>query len=230
MVIVGIRYIDNDRNGPPSQICRFLQSIIEHSRPMRVGKILMQTKNNLELFYPIGYSTFGISSKCIFEKSSKSAHPRDHATSKSIFFVYFSKLIKFTWKIRNRLNRKKNHISDFSDFYFSSYGHFLNIFVTSSLNLNELFTVTRKIYIGDFFSLFYSFYWAYCASFMKVGSKLRRGCLLVVPWNRAFKFERFRKNNYSFKNIRLFLKKKIRKKRNQVWNFFCDWMTLIGTG
>ena len=42
---------------------------------MRVGKILTQTKNILELFYPIGYSTFGISSKFIFEKSSKSAHP-----------------------------------------------------------------------------------------------------------------------------------------------------------
>ena len=42
---------------------------------MRVGKILTKTKNILELFYPIGYSTFGISSKAIFEKSSKSAHP-----------------------------------------------------------------------------------------------------------------------------------------------------------
>ena len=30
-------------------------------------------------------------------------------------------MIKFTWKIWNRLNRKKNQISDFSDFYFSSY-------------------------------------------------------------------------------------------------------------
>ena len=43
---------------------------------MRVGKILTQTKNILELFYTIGYSTFGISSKFIFEKSSKSAHPK----------------------------------------------------------------------------------------------------------------------------------------------------------
>ena len=47
---------------------------------MRVGKILTQTKNILELFYPIGYSTFGISSKSIFEKSSKSAHPSTHRT------------------------------------------------------------------------------------------------------------------------------------------------------
>ena len=31
---------------------------------------------------------------------------------------FFSKVVKFTWKIWNRLNRKKNQISDF---YFSSY-------------------------------------------------------------------------------------------------------------
>ena len=43
---------------------------------MRVGKILTHIKNILELVYPIGYSTFGISSKSIFEKSSKSAHPK----------------------------------------------------------------------------------------------------------------------------------------------------------
>ena len=41
-------------------------------------------------------------------------------TSKSFFF----KSVKFTWKIRNQLNRKKNQILDFSDFYFLSYGHF----------------------------------------------------------------------------------------------------------
>ena len=35
-----------------------------------------------------------------------------------------SKVVIFTWKIRNVLNRKKNHISDFSDFYFLSYGQF----------------------------------------------------------------------------------------------------------
>ena len=33
-----------------------------------------------------------------------------------------SKVFKFTWKIRNRLNRKKNQISYFSNFYFLSYG------------------------------------------------------------------------------------------------------------
>ena len=41
--------------------------------------------------------------------------------NKKIFF--FTKVVKFTRKIRKRLN-KKNQISDFSDFYFSSYGHF----------------------------------------------------------------------------------------------------------
>ena len=32
--------------------------------------------------------------------------------------IFFSEVVKFTWKIRNRLNQKKNQISDF---YFSSY-------------------------------------------------------------------------------------------------------------
>ena len=42
----------------------------------------------------------------------------------SCIFDHFkkkSKVVKFTWKIWNQLNRKKNQISDFSDYYFSSY-------------------------------------------------------------------------------------------------------------
>ena len=38
------------------------------------------------------------------------------------FWIFISKVVKFTWKMQNLLNRKKK--SDFSDFYFSSYGHF----------------------------------------------------------------------------------------------------------
>ena len=37
------------------------------------------------------------------------------------FEIKIQKVVKSTWKIWNRLNRKKNQISDFSDFYFSSY-------------------------------------------------------------------------------------------------------------
>ena len=35
-----------------------------------------------------------------------------------------TKVAKFIWRNCNRLNKKKNQVSDFSDFYFSSYGHF----------------------------------------------------------------------------------------------------------
>ena len=38
------------------------------------------------------------------------------------------KIIAFIWKIRNRLNRKKNQISDFSNFYFLSYDNFCTKF------------------------------------------------------------------------------------------------------
>ena len=44
--------------------------------------------------------------------------------------------------MRNRLNRKKNQTSDFSDFYFPSYGHFC-LFLP--LIFDEFFTITRKI-------------------------------------------------------------------------------------
>ena len=33
-----------------------------------------------------------------------------------------SEVVQISWKMRNVLNQKKNHISDFSAFYFSSYG------------------------------------------------------------------------------------------------------------
>ena len=37
---------------------------------------------------------------------------------------FSSKVVKFTLKNHNRLNKKKNQVSDFFDFYFASYGHF----------------------------------------------------------------------------------------------------------
>ena len=51
--------------------------------------------------------------------------------------IFFSKMVKFTWQIRNRLNRKKNQISDF---YFSSYSNFFGHFVTSSAQFSENFS------------------------------------------------------------------------------------------
>ena len=55
-----------------------------------------------------------------------------------LFFLFF----KCTWKIQNRLNRKKNQISDFTNFYFSSYSYF----VTSSPQLSIKFcTISKNI-------------------------------------------------------------------------------------
>ena len=55
---------------------------------------------------------------------------------------------KFTWKIGNRLNRKKNQFSNFSDFYFSSYGHLSVLFLKKSPQFSMM---TRKIKIEEFF-------------------------------------------------------------------------------
>ena len=43
------------------------------------------------------------------------------------FWKKNSKVVKSTWKFWSRLNRKKSQISDFSDFYFSRYGHFCDV-------------------------------------------------------------------------------------------------------
>ena len=59
----------------------------------------------------------------------------------------FLKFFKFTWKVRNWLNRKKYQISDF---YFSSYGHFCD-FITQFL---WNFAIARKIIIGVFLNYF----------------------------------------------------------------------------
>ena len=59
--------------------------------------------------------------------------------------------MKFTWKIGNRLNRKRNQFSGLCDFYFSSYGHFSVIFFFKS---PQFPMITRKINIGEFFYYF----------------------------------------------------------------------------
>ena len=77
--------------------------------------------------------------------------------------------------MQNWLNRMKNKISDFSYFYFVSYGHFCDVITPI---FDEFFTITRNIRIGEFFS----FYSAHSASSMKTGSKLRGGgiCISLV--------------------------------------------------
>ena len=64
--------------------------------------------------------------------------------------------MKFTWKIGNWLNRKKNQFSDFSDSYFSSYGRFSAIFCdvitpifddnSKNINLRILFIIFPVLY------------------------------------------------------------------------------------
>ena len=78
-------------------------------------------------------------------------------------------MVKFTSKMRNELNRKKHQISDFFDF--SSYGHFCSKNCQFSINKN--------------WKIDFSFNSAHCASFMKVGSKLRGGGLHIHSWDRA---------------------------------------------
>ena len=79
----------------------------------------------------------------------------------SLFFKYFQQT-KFS--IENpalfvsiqaqTLKRMKNHISDFSDFYFSSW-NFISIFVLKKVNFRWIFTLTRKIKIGKIWNMIF---------------------------------------------------------------------------
>ena len=51
-------------------------------------------------------------------------------------FSHILKVFKLTWKMRNVLNLKKNQISDFSDFYLSSYEEKHNVAGNSGLPLS----------------------------------------------------------------------------------------------
>ena len=96
---------------------------------------------------------------------------------KIFFFFHTSWYIKFpkrnsnssefTWNIGNRLNTKKNQNSDFSDFYFSSYGHFSVIFVTSA---PQFPMITQKIKNRR---IFFPYYSALSASYIKFPPLLR---------------------------------------------------------
>ena len=88
---------------------------------------------------------------------------------------FFSKVVKFTSKMRNELNRKRNQISDFFDFYFSSYGHFCSKICRFSMNRHDnSINKNRKIYFS-FDSAHKKIDKLNLSSFMKVGSKLKGG-------------------------------------------------------
>ena len=98
---------------------------------------------------PLSANLWGWSPQSYRERSEPAPKQRSYRTTKQNFF--FFKFLKFTWKIGNRLIRKKNQFSDFFDFYFSSYGHFSVIFLKKSPQFSM---ITRKIKIGNFFNNF----------------------------------------------------------------------------
>ena len=64
-------------------------------------------------------------------------------------------MFKFTWKIRNWLNQKKKQISNFFDFYFSSYVHFCT---QNDPNFRWIFLHnSKKKKMVSFFTLFSTF-------------------------------------------------------------------------
>ena len=112
----------------------------------------------------------------------------------------------------------------FLRFLFFELRSFFGHFVTSSPQFRWIFHDNSKNKIRRIFLLFFSFYSINCASFMKVGSKLRGWGLLVVPWDKSFKFEHFWKKNWKkndcSKIFKHFWEKKNSKKNNPGLDFF----------
>ena len=88
--------------------------------------------------------------------------------------------------MQNRLNRKKNQISAFSDFHFSSYGHFLDIFGHFASQFSMNFYDNSKNKNRENWKIDFSFVSAHYASSIKTGSKLRggrgTGGLHILSW------------------------------------------------
>ena len=83
--------------------------------------------------------------------------------------------------MRNQLNRNKNHSSDFSDIYFSSYRHFLVILVLELPQFSINFHDNSKNKNKKNPKIDVLFVSAHSASSMKTGSKLRE-CLHILSW------------------------------------------------
>ena len=158
---------------------------------MKVQNRLNRKKNQISDFSDIYFSNYDhfCSKNCQFSMNfhynSKNENWKNlkydfsdfsfsnYSGSKLFSGFFFSKVVKFTWKMRNVLNQKKNHESDFSDFYFPSYGHFLVILWRHHPNFRWIFHDNSKINNQRFFLLFFSFYSAHSPPSIRTGSKLR---------------------------------------------------------
>ena len=115
------------------------------------------------------------------KKKKKNQKCLDIWTKKNLQF-FFTKVFEFTWNMQNVLNRKKNKISGFSNFYFSSYGHYWSFFYH---NFQWIFHNNSKIKKRKNRKMVFSFYSVHCASPIEMGSKLRGGggadiCIYLV--------------------------------------------------
>ena len=104
----------------------------------------------------------------------------------NIFFFskfFFSKVFKFTWKMLNVLNRKRNRILYMYDFHFSGYGHFYDVITPI---FRWIFPDNSKNKNWRIFLLYFSFYSAHFASSIKTGSKLKgEGGLHILSREKA---------------------------------------------
>ena len=94
-----------------------------------------------------------------------------------------SKVVQIWLKMRNVLNRKKNHVSDFSDLYFSSYGENSSKIDNFELKNNHITKTKNRKYL----KINFSFIPAHSASVMQIWPLLKEKKLSMNWSNRLNK-------------------------------------------
>ena len=95
---------------------------------------------------------------------------------KMFFDKLLSKVVIFTWKMRNVLKQMKNQFSDFLQFLvFEIWSFLYSKLVNFRWILSTKSTITQKIKIGKIRKIDFSSDSALCASFLKIWPFLRRG-------------------------------------------------------
>ena len=113
--------------------------------------------------------------------------------------------------IRNRLNRKNNHTSDFSDFYLSNYGNFWSFLWRHHPNFRWIFHDNSKNKNWRIFLLFFPYYMAHSHK-NRIKTEGEGGCISLVGKSPGFFYRSMR---YFYRSMRFFYRS---------MRFFFRWM------
>ena len=142
------------------------------------------------LFFKLSWKFIGNKLGWWRHKNDHSSKVNPHQKNNWIYFFFKMKkknsnILKFTWKIWNRLNRKKNQISCLCEFYFSCSGNFLLKMIPI---FDEFSRITRKIKSKNQFISFFILFSTFHIFHKNLTSSWGRGeGLHILNWDEALK-------------------------------------------